>query len=379
MCFANSSVIGSTVIGESQGELGKKPDLSDFPSPQAPTRSVNPTRGSAEPVFFEKTGNSRTVRIRDHQSNIHNRWNNQLKPVAQVNEGELVVFECRDGSDAQMSDRSTSEDVAKLDFNRVHALSGPVYVKGAEPGDALEVEVVEVKPRYPYGWTAMLPGFGLVFSNPQAAVLEDADFQGPYFKLWRFSNGFAHLDQNKVKVPIAPFMGIMGVAPARKGAYRTIPPFEIGGNLDIRQLTRGSKVFFPVFNPGALFSTGDAHAAQGDGEVCLTAIEIAGELHCRFRVHKNWNIPKPRATIPPQNSSLDSKGYYLTMGISSNTNEAAREAVKEMVDWLMREHDLTLRDAYVVASVVGDLKLSEVVDGPNWTVSFTVPKSAFTD
>src|SRR5207249_10936669 len=129
------------------------------------------------PVFFQKTGKSRTVGIGDNRKNDHNRWNNQLKPVAQVNEGELVVLECRDGSDAQMSDRSTSEDVAKLDFNRVHALSGPVYVKGAEPGDALEAEVVEVKPRYPYGWTAMLTGFGLLFSNPQAAVPEDADIQ----------------------------------------------------------------------------------------------------------------------------------------------------------------------------------------------------------
>jgi len=330
-------------------------------------------------VVFEKSGKGRIVHIRDVQSNIHNRWNNQLRPVAEVNEGDLVIFECRDGSDNQMSDKSTSEDVAKLDFNRVHALSGPVLVRGAEPGDALEVEVVEVRPRYNYGWTSMLPGFGLISSNPNAPVLDDPEFQSAYFRLWRFSDGFARMDQNKVRVPLAPFMGIMGVAPARKGVYRTIPPFEIGGNFDIRQLTKGSRVYFPVFNEGALFSTGDAHAAQGDGEVCLTAIEIAGELHCRFRVLKNWNIPKPRAVIPPQNSSLDAKGYYLTMGIGGNTNEAAREAVKEMVDWLVREQDLTIRDAYVVASVSGDLKLSEVVDGPNWTVSFTVPKSIFVE
>ncbi|MDA4128901.1 MAG: acetamidase/formamidase family protein [Thaumarchaeota archaeon] len=337
----------------------------------------SPGAGGSEPIEFGKRGDGRTIRIRDHPANIHNRWSNQIRPVVEVTENDVVVFECRDGSDSQMSASSTAEDVTKLDFNRVHALSGPVFVKGAQPGDALEVEVLDVIPRYDYGWTAMLPGFGLVFSDPNAAVLDDPDFQGPYFKLWRFSDGFAYMNQNKVKVPVAPFMGIMGVAPARKGVYRTIPPFEIGGNFDIRQLTKGSRVFFPVFNEGGLFSTGDAHAAQGDGEVCLTAIEIAGELHCRFRVHKNWNIPKPRAIIPPQNSVLDSKGYYLTMGIGGNTNQAAREAVKEMVDWLMREHNLTLRDAYVVSSVAGDLKLSEVVDGPNWTVSFTVPKAAF--
>jgi acetamidase/formamidase len=345
-----------------------------------PTRVVKGSGGGEpEPVSIGKGDGRKVIRIHDHPSNIHSRWNNAIKPVAKVDEGDLVIFECRDGSDNQLSDRSSSDDVAKIDFNRVHALSGPVFVNGAEPGDVLEVEIVDVRPRYSYGWTSMFAGFGLVFSNPNAAVLDDPDFQGPYFRLWRFSDNFAFMDQNKVKVPLAPFMGIMGVAPARKGVYRTISPFEIGGNFDIRQFTKGSRVFFPVFNKGALFSTGDAHAAQGDGEVCLTAIEIAGELQCRFTVHKNWTIPRPRAIVPPQNSSMDNKGYYLTMGISGNTNEAAREAVKEMVDWLMREHNLTLRDAYVVSSVVGDLKLSEVVDGPNWTVSFTVPRSVFVD
>jgi acetamidase/formamidase len=172
-------------------------------------------------------------------------------------------------------------------------------------------------------------------------------------------------------------MGVMGVAPARRGSYRTAPPSAIGGNLDIHQFVKGSRVYLPVFNAGALFSTGDAHAAQGDGEVCVTAIEMAGELRCRFKVHKHWNLSRPRATIPPQSSSLDSRGYYLTMGIGGDPKASAREAVKEMAEWMTRERGLSLADAYVISSVAGDLKLSEVVNEPNWTVSFTMPKAIF--
>ena len=145
-------------------------------------------------MTFSRADNKRGAHINDHQSNIHNRWNDQIKPVAEVEEGDTIVFECRDGSDAQMPDKSESDDIMKLDSGRVHALSGPVYVKGAEAGDALEVEVLDVKPRYDYGWTAMLPGFGLIFSDPNAAVLDDPDFNGPYFKLWKFSDGVARME-----------------------------------------------------------------------------------------------------------------------------------------------------------------------------------------
>ena len=316
-----------------------------------------------------------TVRVRDLPENIHNRWNNQLDPVARVNEGDIVIFESRDGSDNQFSKSTTNEDVGNLNFDRVHPLTGPVYVNGAEPGDALEVEIIDVKPRYDWGWTAMSAGSGLIFAEPYASVVEDTEFQGPYFKVWNFSNGVAHMED--VNVPIAPFMGVMGVAPARRGIYRTIPPFEIGGNLDIRQLIKGSKVFFPVFNEGALFSVGDAHAAQGDGEVCITAIEIAAEFSCRFKIRKNWNIPRPRAIIPPQQSQMDNEGYYLTMGIDSDVKKAVRDSVKEMVDWIQREHPLSLRDSYIVASVAGDIKISEAVNLPNWIASFVVPRSIF--
>src|SRR5579875_1496033 len=287
--------------------------------------------GPASRLIIKRHNRStRAIRIKDDPSNIHYRWDNQLEPVARVREGDLVTFECRDGSDNQFSRTSTPEDVEKMDAERVHALTGPVYVEGAEPGDALEVEVINVHPRNDWGFTSLSKGNGLIFADPFASVLDDPDFQGPYFRVWDISGNFARMGKKKIKVPLAPFMGTMGVAPARRGVYRTFSPFEIGGNLDIRQLIKGSKIFFPVFNEGALFSVGDGHGAQGDGEVCVTAIEIAAEFSCRFRIHKNWNIPKPRAIIPPQHrTSLDDKGYYLTMGIDRDVKRATREAVRE--------------------------------------------------
>ena len=181
MCFINSQLFRGFGSGGSWAEQEAPNDLPAFA-----LRSGSPSpAGGPAPVVFEGSGKNTVVRVRDVQSNIHNRWNNQLKPIAEVDEGDLVIFECRDGSDNQMSDRSTTADVLKLDFGRVHALSGPVYVRGAEPGDALEVEVVDVRPRYDYGWTSMLPGFGLVSWNPNAPVLDDPEFLGAYFRLWR--------------------------------------------------------------------------------------------------------------------------------------------------------------------------------------------------
>jgi acetamidase/formamidase len=147
--------------------------------------------------------------------------------------------------------------------------------------------------------------------------------------------------------------------------------------MDVRQLIAGSRVYFPVFNRGALFSVGDGHAAQGDGEVCGYAIEIAAEFSCKFIIHKDLNLSKPRAIIPPQHSSSDGGGYYLTMGIDSDAKKAVREAVKEMIDWMVRDHDLSIRDALIAASVAGDVKISEAVNLPNWIASFQLPKSIF--
>jgi acetamidase/formamidase len=327
-------------------------------------------------VEFRKEKDHSIIRIKDCDENIHNRWNNQLSPVARVNEGDIVIFECRNGSDGQISDKSTTADLMNVDKSRVHALTGPVYIEGAESGDSLEVQILEVEPRHDYGFTSLQPGAGVIFSDPYAGVLEDKNLQGPYLRIWKLNAGRASFE-NGVSVPIRPFMGVMGVAPSWRGEFRTLSPFETGGNIDVKQLVKGSSVFFPVLNRGALFSTGDGHAAQGDGEVCVTAIEIAAEFTCKFIVHKNANITRPRALIPPQNSEIDDKGYYLTMGIDRDVNKATRDAVREMIDWIAREQDLSLRDAYVVTSVAGDLKISQAVDAPNWTISFTLPRSIF--
>lgn len=318
------------------------------------------------------------IRIEDAPENVHNRWDRNLRPIATVEEGDTVVFECRDGTDDQLYKDSTTDDLRKVDFGRVHPLSGPVCVKGAKPGDVIEVEVLGVNLRRDWGFTVVLPGVGngLIPQDQWASLLDANEYQSPYLKIWRLSGNEANFGHG-ISIPTAPFMGIMGVAPERNGVYRTIPPTKAGGNMDIKQLIVGSRLFLPVLNEGALFSAGDGHAAQGDGEVCSTAVETAVEFTCKFSIHENWNLPWPRAIIPPQPSEVDERGSYLTMGINRDANVATREAVKEMVDWVQREHNLTLEEAYVLTSVAGNLKVSESVDVPNWVISMVLSRSIF--
>lgn len=317
-----------------------------------------------------------TIRISEADSNIHFRWDRSIQPIAKVAEGDLVIFECRDGANDQFQKNSRNEDVMKISYEKVHALTGPVAIDSASPGDTLEVEIVDVKPRRDWGWTFIQPGQGILASDPSLVSLEDSLFEHPYLALWTFAENRARFG-DIASVPIRPFMGVMGVAPRLKGIYKTIPPFEIGGNLDIRQLVKGSRIFFPVFNKGALFSVGDGHAAQGDGEVCVSAIETSMEFACRFKVHKEMTVTSVHAIIPSQNNYADAAGYYLTTGISADMPDAARQAVREMLTWLAQERHIRSDEAYVIASIAGDLKISQAVNLPNWTVSFTVPLSVF--
>jgi acetamidase/formamidase len=182
-------------------------------------------------------------------------------------------------------------------------------------------------------------------------------------------------------------MGVYGVAPLRKGMYRTVPPNVSGGmgrNADIKQFTKGSKLYYPVYVNGAKFSAGDGHMAQGDGEVCVTAIETLLGVTCRFKVIKNTIIESPPAIVPLANPSdfgltpeMRAKGFYQTTGVGPNLRHDARQAVRAMIEWHVRDQGLSLHEAYAICSVAGDLKISEIVDVPNWVVSMTVPRRIF--
>lgn len=363
------------------------------------------------------------VRV-DHDHSIcvapgcsHNRWHPAIAPAVRIANGDSVMIETRDALDGQIRPGMTVAGMADISLDRCHVLTGPVYVEGAEPGDLLAVHIDAVEPA-DHGFTAILPGLGL---------LRDI-YPGPFLVHWEMENGYAVSCQLPgVRIPGAPFMGVMGVAPSldrlrrvnareararaesmvafpplRAGAvpsdlaiadeaWRTVAPQETGGNIDVRQLTAGSVLYLPIDVPGALFSTGDAHFAQGDGESCGTAIETSAALLARFEVLKGAAAARDQTspsflTPNPQGQQDGSLGYYATMGYSVTAEDrvvegdatlAARNATLAMIKALGHDYGLSPEQAYCVISVAGDLRLSAVVDLPHAAVSLTVPRSVF--
>jgi len=258
--------------------------------------------------------------------------------------------------------------LTNLDFAQLYPLAGPVFVKGAEPGDILEVEILRLQ-TLAWGWTGLIPGLGLLAE----------DFTAPYIRHFDLSNGDTAALRDDIRIPIQPFCGTMGVATDDDGPLDVLPPTKGAGNIDTRHLTAGTRLSLPVFVPGALFSAGDCHAAQGDGEVCVTGIECPMSFSLRFDLRRGLSLPSPQFTTRRGRlSEHDGEaGYYVTTGIGPDLMEDARDAVRRMIDWLGREHDLSPEDAYLLCSVAGDLKISEIVDQPNWTVSFYMPLGIF--
>jgi formamidase len=357
------------------------------------------------------------LRCADEPAKNHNRWHHAIAPALEAEPGEEVELETRDALDGQVTAASKAEDLLRLDMNVVHPLTGPVYVKGAQPGDLLEVEIVEVRPAA-FGFTVQIPGFGF---------LRD-EFPDPYVVKWKIAEGWATSDDLPgVRIPDGSFMGTIGVAPSeelrramlrreealrerggfvlppeRTGAVparepiasqglRTIPPRENGGNLDIKQLSAGARLFLPVFVPGALFSVGDAHFAQGDGEACGTAIEMRAAIMVKFALRRGEaarrGIRFPRFERdsyfgPPELAAprrfVATTGMCVRDGVneSENATLAAHAALMNMVGLLM-ERGWTRQQAYAICSVAADLRLSEVVDVPNFVVSALLPLDIF--
>jgi formamidase len=331
----------------------------------------------------------------------HNRWHPDLEPIAEVDAGEEVRLAAEDGLGGQLTRSSTHADAGTLNLGLGHPLSGPVYVRGAEPGDVLEVQFVDYETD-DFGTTAVIPGFG---------YLADL-FPEPYLVKWELDGGVARAEELRgVAVPEETFAGVVGVAPSRAlleqfrqreealraegqpvadpmpeaaippGAadgLRTIPPRETGGNLDVRQLVAGSRLWLPVSVPGALFSVGDLHFAQGDGEVCGTAIEVAGAVTVRFAVHKSGTFPRyPSYETPerPGRRSFATTGIPVDVGL--DLNAAAREALLEMIAHLERTYGFERPAAYALCSACVDLRVSELVDVPYPVVSALLPLDVF--
>jgi acetamidase/formamidase len=298
---------------------------------------------------------------------IHQEWNNAIPPRLEIAPGDTVVFETRDAANRFYTPRSTHGDVLERVF-RGHPLTGPVRVRGARPGDTLVVEIVHVKPA-PWGWTQIRPGRGL---------LPEADFAKPYLQIWDIGDGrYARMNRH-VAVPIAPFAGVMGTALHEPGGHSTMPPRKNGGNMDIKQLTAGATLYLPVWVDGALFSVGDAHAAQGDGEVCVTAVEMAAEVTLRFDVQPGRRLAEPQfRTRGPVGAATDVGPHYVTTAHGPDLFASSQQAVRYMIDHLVEERGLSREEAYVLASVCVDLRISEIVDAPNWIVSAFLPECVF--
>jgi acetamidase/formamidase len=300
---------------------------------------------------------------------VHFTWDAGNAPVLTVESGDTVVVHTRDVSDDQIGPDSTVDVIAGLDWDRVYPLAGPIAVDGAEPGDTLAVEVLDLHTQG-WGWTAILPGLGL---------LSD-DFPDAYLRIFDLSDGDRVHFREDIKIPIEPFMGTMGVCPAGASAQPVMPPGTFGGNMDTRQLTRGTTLYLPVQVAGALFSCGDAHAAQGDGEVCVTGLESPMYGALRFTLHKDRPISAPQyLTGGPLAPRVADAPWYGTTGVGPDLFVGAQEAVRAMVDHLSAEHGLSPEDAYLLCSLCVDLRISEIVDAGEYVVSALLPLAIFTD
>ncbi len=302
---------------------------------------------------------------------VHYAWDNSIAPRIEVEPGSTVRFTTRDAADHYYTPDSTHADVARKGPLQGHPLTGPVRVRGAAPGDTLAVTVLEVKSSLGFGWTAIRPGRGL---------LPEAEFPRHFLQIWDLgTDGLARMrGRRDIAVPMAPFPGILGTALPEPGSFNTIQPRKNGRSMDQKHLARGTTLYLPVWVDGALFSVGDAHAAQGDGEVCVTAVEMSAEITLRIELVPGRNIPEPQLrTTGPLCPEMGARGYFATTACGPDLFENSCQAIRYLIDHLVTERGLSREEAYVLCSVCADLKVSEIVDSPNWLVSAFLPEMVF--
>jgi len=278
---------------------------------------------------------------------VHSRWNKDLEPVLTVSAGDTVSIEARDTSDNQIHPGFTMDDLGEVDTDRIHPLTGPIYIEGAEPGDTLVISIGTITPAS-WGFNIVPPGgknFGFLSEKPYEASIRFMDIDN--------NKGIVKFSDS-IQLPLSPFLGVMGVAPRDKGEIRTLTPGEHGGNLDLKELGTGTKLYLPVFVNGALFSTGDCHAIQGDGEVTGAAVECAGKAVLTFSLIKGTNETFPRA---------ETATHYITLGFEEELTAAARNATERMINFISKEKNITESEAYSLCSIAADVRITQVVNG----------------
>src|SRR5215510_10164466 len=366
----------------------------------------------------------------------HNRWHPAIQPVAMANSGDTVVFGTRDAFDHSLNRDSTAEDVVALNLNLVHPLTGPLHVRDAKAGDVLAVTLLDIEPDK-FGYTVIVPGFGF---------LRDV-FPNPHIVRWDLTSTEATSpDMPGVRVRFNGFTGTIGTAPgpkeidimfqredalmkaggfvlppepkdamprdlcgptglAKDRCLRTIPPRENGGNMDVKQIVKGTTLLLPCFVKGCLLSIGDVHFAQGDGEVSGTAIEMDATVTVKIEVRKGLGafVKQPHFEGGDQLKQLEPSKFYATVGfpikeggkvtpyhqyldgvrigplmnLSEDVTLSARDALLQMIEWIVREKKLSREQAYVLSSVAVDLRISNLVDVPNFAVTAILDLAVF--
>src|SRR5579859_3443156 len=284
-------------------------------------------------------------------------WDNALVPALTVAPGDTVELQLMDASGGQIRADDDASAVARLDFAAVNPCTGPVFIDGAQPGDDLVVTILDIATES-WAWTANIPGFGLLADDFPDAHLRISRVAGAAVEPWP-----------GVSIPARPMIGTIGVAPAASGQTPLLVPTEAGGNMDIPQIGVGTRLHLPVRVTGALFSAGDTHAVQGDGEVCGTGAETGSTLRVQF------DVVRGAATASPwyEHSAVPiSEEWVVTTGIRPDLFTAARDATRRGVE-LVARNGFEPVDAYLLLSLVGELRISEIVDAPNWVVSMHVP------
>jgi acetamidase/formamidase len=298
---------------------------------------------------------------------IHHGWDNSLEPTLHIASGDTVHYDLLMAGHGQVREGDTFEQT-RFDFDTLYNLLGPLHVDGARPGDTLRVDILELQPG-DWGWCVILPELGTL---PER-------FPDPYLRTFDLRGGGPVALTDRVRIPFSPFLGTMGTHPDEPATAPAFPPHKGGGNIDTRHLTAGSTLWLPVWCDGALFSCGDPHAMQGDGEVCVAALECDMRATLRFTIeHRRSPAPYFR-TAGPLTPAVDAGGHHGAMGIAPDLMEGTKRAVSGMVDWIVAEHGLSEADAYMLCSLTGDLKILEVVDAGMWNVGLTVPVSVFVD
>jgi acetamidase/formamidase len=297
----------------------------------------------------------------------HSVWNRALEPRLRIEPGDEVQIECVDASGGQVRPGMTAGDFLKIDRSRIHALSGPIWIDGAMPGDVLEVEVLATR-HSGWGWSSVIEGLGFLKER----------FRDPYLFHWQL-DGETTSSLAPAVVPLRPFLGVMGVARAENGEFRTRPPGPFGGNMDVRELCAGATLYLPVYNPGALFSCGDGHAAQGDGEVCINGIECALDVTLRFNLHKKQPLASPIVEASERVAPDSIADAWIVVETGTDLTATARAATNRMVDLLVSRWGFTPVHAYILCSVALRLRLNQVVNEPVYTVSGAISKQILPD